>query len=206
MKRWGGIASTAARRFGEQIGHRVALRDFEPGDAAVFQSYRADPRYLRYQPPGAGAPEQARALLERFAAAARRRPRRDFDLAIAALPARALIGCCRLSGAGLPAGCAEYGVELSPPQWGRGLAAEASRLLLGLGFESLALREIRCVTVTENRRVAGLLRRLGFAERGRRRAGAWADEKGWSLTDWSLTRDAWQARAADRRQRRADAE
>ncbi len=185
-------------------GPRVRLRDFASADAAEFARYRRDPRCAAFYAADTVAPAASLRLLERFVAWAVERPRRNFGLAIAEPagedePGR-LIGCCSLFGGRLPQGYAEFGIELAPERWGRGLAGEASRLLLDFGFGALGLAEIRCVTVTQNVRIARLLGRLGFTPGRPRRAppGAdWLEAAGWTLTDW------WLLRAKSRRWRRA---
>jgi ribosomal-protein-alanine N-acetyltransferase len=172
-------------------GDRVRLREFGGEDAADFESYHTDPRFLRFYGPEARDREHLRSLVERFISWAGEEPRRNYQLAIADSTTGQLIGCCGLRTAGLPEKCADFGLELSVDRWGRGLGTEASRLLLAFGFGSLGLEEVRATAVTENTRVARLVEDLRFSEAGRRRGDDWMDEKGWTLTDWSLTREVW---------------
>jgi RimJ/RimL family protein N-acetyltransferase len=174
--------------------HRILLRDFVEADVAAFQAYRADRRYAEFYEPGVGERDESRRLVERFAAWAAERPRRNFQLAIVERRSACLIGCCGLRMRGLPHGYAEFGIELAPERWGQGLAAEASRALLELGFKRLSLEEVRCVSVTQNARLAALARSLGFEPLRTRRGGAWIRARGWTLTDWTLTKRAWCAR------------
>lgn len=175
-------------------GERVQLRDFSGADLAAFQAYRADPRYLEYYEPAAAERDRSERLLERFLAWSRERPRRNFQLAVVERNKEHLIGCCGLRTQGLPVGCAEYGIEISPESWGAGLATEASRLLLEFGFGRLALTEVRCVSVTQNLRLARLAKGLGFAALAARSGEPWMRARGWTLTDWVLTRSAWSTR------------
>jgi ribosomal-protein-alanine N-acetyltransferase len=175
-------------------GERVLLRDFARADLVPFQAYREDPRYLEYYEPAAAERDRSERLLEGFLAWSKERPRRNFQLAVVERSTEHLIGCCGLRTRGLPAGYAEYGIEISPESWGAGLAPEASRLVLEFGFRRLALAEVRGVSVTQNTRVARLANRLGFAALAPRSGERWMRARGWTLTDWVLTRSAWSTR------------
>lgn len=170
--------------------HRIVLRDFCAGDIADYQAYHADPRYLRYYAPEVSDPAHARKLVERFIESAHAQPRRDFTMAIVERTSSELIGCCSLRTAGQEDGYAEFGVELSPTFWGRGLAVEAARGLLEFGFSALKLSEIRGLSVTENRRVEHLVTKLGFKKVRECDGASWMSRLGWTHTEWSLTKSA----------------
>lgn len=174
--------------------HRLLLRDFVAADVTAFHAYRSDPRYAEFYEPGVVARDESRRLVERFAAWAAERPRRNFQLAIVERRSARLIGCCGLRTRGLPHGYAEFGIELAPERWGQGLAAEAARVILDLGFNRLGIEEVLCVSVTQNVRLAALARSLGFEPLRTRRGQGWMCARGWTLTDWSLTKRAWSAR------------
>jgi len=55
-------------------------------------------------------------------------------------------------------------------QWGKGLAGEASQLIVAHGFNELNLRRIACGTFGSNVAMQKLALRLGMKEEGRRRA------------------------------------
>jgi len=175
----------------ELLGERVLLREFRRDDLVMLASYHADARYLEHYGPDVGSREHAERLLDSFLAWAVEAPRRNFQLAIAERSNRGLIGCCGLRTRGMAAGVAEFGVELSPDRWGRGHALEASRLLLGYGFRTLELSQVRAVAVGENERIGRLLRRLGFLSLGTREGKGWMKERGWTLADWTLVLDRW---------------
>jgi RimJ/RimL family protein N-acetyltransferase len=185
---------SAQRRLGTLQSQRILLRDFVEADVVAFHNYRSDPRYAEFYEPGVGACDESRRLVARFAAWSTELPRRNFQLAIVERQSARLIGCCGLRMRGLPHGYAEFGIEIAPERWGRGLAAEASRVLLELGFQRLALEEVRCVSVTQNARLATLARSLGFEPLRIRRGDGWTRARRWTLTDWALTKRGWSAR------------
>ena len=60
--------------------------------------------------------------------------------------------------------CVEIGWRLARPFWGQGLAGEAARLALRVGFEVLALDQIVSFTTLRNVRSRALMERLGMQE------------------------------------------
>jgi RimJ/RimL family protein N-acetyltransferase len=181
-------------RLGALQSPRLVLRDFVEADAPAFHTYRADPRYAEFYEPEVIGRDDSRRLVEWFVAWAAERPRRNYQLAIVERRSARLIGCCGLRTRGLPHGYAEFGIELAPERWGQGLGTEAARVILELGFTRLALEEVRCVSVTQNARLAALARSLGFDPIRTRRGEAWMRARGWTLTDWALTKRSWSAR------------
>jgi RimJ/RimL family protein N-acetyltransferase len=176
----------------EIITKRLLLREFTEGDLPALVAYQDDPRYAEFWPEA--PPDHARALFDMFRLWADERPRRNYQLAVARLQTpHELIGNCGVRGQGLDAGTAEFGIELAPQWWGHGYAIEAARAILDFGFRELGLQEVRGVSVTENTRVTKMAPRLGFTLLGRRPGPAWIDARGWSQTEWRLTRERWGA-------------
>lgn len=167
---------------------RLLLRDFTPDDQAAFRANYADPRHAEFYGPGEGGPEQAAQLLDLFLRWQSERPRRNYQLAIVE---RALspdpIGNCGVRLEGQESGTAEFGLELAPACWGRGIATEAARAILDFGFHHLGLRRIVGISVTQNERVARLVTKLSFRSTGTRPGPDWMQARGWSETAWLLT-------------------
>jgi ribosomal-protein-alanine N-acetyltransferase len=61
---------------------------------------------------------------------------------------------------------AEIGYNLAYAHWGRGLASEAVRALVGLGFAQLNLHRIEATTNLDNTRSMRVLAKVGFTEEG----------------------------------------
>jgi ribosomal-protein-alanine N-acetyltransferase len=180
----------------ELTTERLLLRDFRPGDREALLAYHADPRYTEFYGPQEGGPEQAAQLLDLFLRWQSERPRRNYQLAIVE---RSLspdpVGNVGVRTQGCESGTAEFGLELAPACWGRGIATEAARALLDFGFHNLGLRRIVGISVTENERVARLVTRLGFRAAGTRPGPDWMQARGWSETEWLLTAEDWLSRA-----------
>lgn len=182
----------------ELVTPRLVLREFTTADAPAFAAWQGDPRAAEFVGPDAVTPAQAAALVERFVAWSRERPRRDWQIAVAARDRPAvLLGTVGLRTGDLTPGAAELGVELAPDVWGLGYAGEAARAMLDWGFATLDLAEARAVTVSANERVARLLRGLGFAEAATRPGEPWMAERGWRHVEWRLPRQRWSVDAPD---------
>lgn len=176
----------------ELTTERLLLRDFTVGDRAALLAYHSDPRYTEFYGPEEGGPEHTLQLLDLFLSWQAVRPRRNYQLAIverAASPDP--VGNCGVRSEGYESGTAEFGLELAPACWGQGIATEAARAILGFAFQELGLRRIVGISVTENDRVARLVRKLGFRSAGTRPGPDWMAARGWSETEWLLTAEEW---------------
>lgn len=74
------------------------------------------------------------------------------------------IGACALMKVDEIRGQGEVGYWIGKRYWGSGYAREALRLLIGFGFEMLALDSVRASTFWFNKRSINLLGSLGFSE------------------------------------------
>jgi len=77
-----------------------------------------------------------------------------------------LIGSASLAGLSLPHRRAELGYWIGVPWWGRGLATEASELLLQHGFRELGLERIAGLCYARNQASARVLEKLGMRYEG----------------------------------------
>ncbi len=180
----------------EIVTERLRLREFTGGDLPVLVGYHADSRYGEFAGPD-DPQADARELFRMFIRWADERPRRNYQLAVAERgQSGELLGCCGVRTGGFDAGRAEFGIELAPDWWRHGYATEAARAILEFGFHELGLQAIGAVSVTENAPVTRLAQRLGFRVVGRRPGPAWMEARGWSHTEWALTRELWEAHEA----------
>jgi RimJ/RimL family protein N-acetyltransferase len=177
------------------VGDRVELREHVGDDREAIASYQVDQRFSRFNSYDLAVPVDTKKLVDFFVRWSVEVPRRNYQLAIEHRATGTLIGSAGLRATGMAVAEAEFGLELSPAWWGQGLATESSRVLLRFGFESLALQQVRGVSVTENERVGTLVRRLGFLGRIRPARDGWMCTRGWSLTEWTLTKDDWMRNA-----------
>jgi [ribosomal protein S5]-alanine N-acetyltransferase len=78
----------------------------------------------------------------------------------------ALIGQCTLFGWQRESRRAEVGYSLAAAAWGRGLATEALRALIGHGFDTIGLNRIEADIDPRNIASARVVERLGFVKEG----------------------------------------
>jgi RimJ/RimL family protein N-acetyltransferase len=169
----------------------VELRRWRAADAPrVYQIVTASLDHLRPWLPFAAGFDRAKAtqLADRF--------ERDWESDGAynyAITTRgAVVGSCGLIRRIGPGGL-EVGYWLHPAHTGRGLATMAVRALVEQAFALPDVERVEIVHDTANTPSAGVPRRLGFIELGRRASPPETLTPGEAGVDivWRLTRDAW---------------
>lgn len=143
---------------------RLRLRQWRPSDRAPFAALNADPRVMACFP---STLDQAAsdAMADRCAALIARRGWGFW--ATEEKTGGQFIGFVGLHvpSPALPfSPCVEIGWRLAFPWWGKGLAAEAARKILRIGFERLDIPEIVAFTAAGNLRSRALMARLGMQE------------------------------------------
>ncbi|MGW5645747.1 GNAT family N-acetyltransferase [Saccharopolyspora sp. NPDC003752] len=174
---------------------RLLLRPFTTDDTADVWAYQRQPevaRYLLWEPRDR---EQARDAVAQMAGETRLGAEGDcLTLAVVAQELDAIVGQVELVWRSEKHREGELGYIFNPDHQGRGLATEAAREVLRLGFEELGLHRIigRCNAL--NTASARLMERLGM----RREAhfvqnvhvkGVWRDE-----LRYAILRSEWQER------------
>ncbi len=144
-------------------GERVLLRPMERADADAVVRMRSDPTVLAQlfgeEPPTRDG------HLRWFEEMRARGDRQEFVI-VDRVSGRA-VGTIGLSHIDPAHRRAEYGVLIGEPDArGKGLAAEASRLLLGYAFGPLGLNRVYLHVFPENEAAIRLYRRVGFEPEG----------------------------------------
>jgi RimJ/RimL family protein N-acetyltransferase len=143
---------------------RLRLRQWRDSDFEPFARMNADARVMQFYPATLGR-AASDAMAERIRA---RIAERGWGLWAAELRASGeFIGYVGLEVplADLPfSPCVEIGWRLGQAYWGKGLATEAARAAMRVGFEQLRLDEIVSFTALVNRRSRAVMERLGMLE------------------------------------------
>jgi ribosomal-protein-alanine N-acetyltransferase len=180
------------------ITNRFLLREFTKEDEPAFLAYHADPRYAEFCSPEEVEPDYTRKLLSLFIHWVSEQPRRNYQLAVVPLHnPKELLGCCGLRREGYDPDKAELGIELAPQYWGRyRYAIEVAIALLEFGFGELGLLEVRGFSISANTRITRLAHKYGFVAISSCPGSDWMHTRGWSQTEWQLTRSRWECTSA----------
>jgi len=142
---------------------RLLLRPFAADDVDDVWAYQRDPevaRYLHWEPRDR---ERARVAVAEMVRESDLLGEGDcLSLAVVWPPTGVLIGQVELIWLSEQHRQGEIGYIFHPAYGGRGLATEAARVMLGLGFDGLRLHRIIGRCDARNRASAALLARLGM--------------------------------------------
>jgi len=145
---------------------RLVLRDFRRRDFDDVHAYGSDPEVARYMDWVPNTPDQTREFLARAFDQQSLWPRFGFGLAIVHATAGRVIGSIGLHLRDGPNRTAEIGYCLSREFWRQGLASEAARALVDVGFRTLELHRIFATCDVRNTASFGLMERLGMRREG----------------------------------------
>jgi len=154
-------------------GPRIALRPYVPQDLQAVLRYAADPDVVRFLPWGPEGPEEVQAFIARTMQNARRRPRREYELAAVLRETGELVGAGRIGILSLEHRCGDIGYVLRRDAWGRGLGGEIAQALLAFGFGQLGLHRIEATCDPGNAASRRVLERAGMRLEGLRREDIW---------------------------------
>ena len=145
------------------VTERLVLRPHRDSDLDDLLEFHSDPEVVRYIPWPVQTREQVRVALDLRVTADR--VEKEGDWLILAMELREtgrVIGEVLLKCSSIERGEAELGYAVHAGFHGRGLASEAARAMLALGFGELGLRRVTAELDARNTASAKLLERLGF--------------------------------------------
>jgi RimJ/RimL family protein N-acetyltransferase len=160
---------------------RLILRRFKDEDLSAFLAYRNDPEVARYQSWHSITESQAKDFILEQKSIQPGMPGEWFQFAIELQDSGGLIGDCGLKVNIDQPQQAEFGITLSRPYQGKGLASEAVVCMLDYAFKILDLHRVIAVTDCLNKPSVALLESLGMRQEGHYLQniwfkGAWGDE------------------------------
>lgn len=170
---------------------RLVLREFTAEDWVATHAYQQDPRYLRYNDQPAVTERQTQSFIYMFILWQGEQPRSRAQLAITLAGTGELIGNVGLRRDYPDVRSADMGYELAPTHWGRGLATEAARAMVDLGFGAWGLHRIHAHCITENEASARVLTRVGLRPEARLRQHQWFKDRFWDVSLFGLLREEW---------------
>jgi RimJ/RimL family protein N-acetyltransferase len=141
---------------------RLVLRGWYDGERAAWAAMNADPEVMRYFHDTLTR-EQSDAMLDRMDAALE-----EQGWGLWALERRDTGQLVGMTGLAVPTydlpfnPCVEVGWRLARSAWGRGLATEAAREALRVGFDVVGLHEVVAMTSVPNTPSRAVMERLGM--------------------------------------------
>ncbi|MFE5185368.1 GNAT family N-acetyltransferase [Streptomyces sp. NPDC056628] len=161
-------------------GERTVLRPFTEDDAAVMAEIIEDPDVVRFtgEPPAGLTEERLRSWYGSRSGQTDR-----LDLAVTDRATGELVGEVVLYEWDARARGCTFRTLIGPRGRGRGLGTEATRLIVGHGFEQLGLHRIELEAYGHNARALRVYEKVGFVREGVRRE---ADFRDGRWLDWVL--------------------
>ena len=174
-----------------RVTSRLVLREFVLEDWPAVLAYQSEPDYLRYYHWTERSADDVQAFVQRFIDWQREEPRYRYQVAVTLQETGELLGNCglRLEYPGALAG--EIGYELAPQHWGNGLATEAARSMLALGFEELRLHRIWAECIAENVGSSRVMEKIGMQREGRHRDKEWFKGRWWDTFTYAILAHEW---------------
>jgi ribosomal-protein-alanine N-acetyltransferase len=172
---------------------RLILRSLTPDDAEAIFRMMSDPQVVRYLGMTAMTSlEEASQRVERILTNFEQH--KGIRWALVDRTTGEFLGSCGYLRLLKEHHRAEIGGDLAPSAWGRGLATEATRLILAFGFEQMGLHSVEAVIHPANVASRRVLEKLGFVQEGHFRQNFY-DEFAQQFTDttiFSLLKSDWQ--------------
>jgi RimJ/RimL family protein N-acetyltransferase len=169
---------------------RLLLRDFEPGDFDAFYASSNDPQYRQYYAEQETTRAFWKQIFDRILSATEPPERTKYQLAVC-LPSGELIGTCGVRVEVLEHQQASFGCAIARAYWGQGYAYEASRRIIGFGFDSLPAHRVYAETISENTRARALAERLGMRLEGQLRQHKYFRGRWWDTAIYAVLKQEW---------------
>lgn len=159
---------------------RLLLREFRQGDFEDVHAYAVQPEVARFMDWGPNTEAETVDYMARAFAQQARWPRDGVTLAVEHLEDTRVIGSMRLEVSDRANLSGDVGYSFNLHYWRQGLATEATRALLDVGFGVLGLHRIWAECDVENVASFGVMEKLGLRREahirdGKRVKGVWRD-------------------------------
>ncbi|QTM98859.1 GNAT family N-acetyltransferase [Sediminibacillus dalangtanensis] len=147
-------------------GEMLFLRELKRKDWLDVHAYAALPESSSFQPWGPNTEEQSRQYVNQCMQEACVSPRHRYALAITLSGTGEMVGCCELKLRDVVNKTGELSYIVHPKYWGRGIASEASDLMVSYGFCQLGLHRIIATCDPRNKGSKRVLEKLGMKKEG----------------------------------------
>lgn len=174
---------------------RLTLRPFTMNDAEDVFAYASDPEVPRYLPwePHATI-EDSRSFLDGVLSAYR--DGRPVAWAAELSGTGKVIGGAGYNSWDRPNRSAAFGYAMAKDQWGQGLMTEATKAILGFGFEQMQLNRIWAIAEPENIGSWRVMEKCGLSYEGTLRELRFERGRFRTFKQYSILRSEWEAGAS----------
>lgn len=179
----------AKKAFTSLESDRLLLRRFTAADLLPFLAYLNDPEVARYQSWESYTREEAAKVIDEQANIEPGEPGKWFTFAVELKAEGLLIGHVALKM--LDQLQAEIGFTFARTHQGKGLAFEATCLVLDYLFTALSLHRVTAIADCENERSVALLKRLGMRQEGHFTQNIWFKGKWGDEYLYAVLREEW---------------
>ncbi len=145
---------------------RLALREITERDFAAIHAYASDPEVVEYVPWGPNTEQDTHDFLARTMTAAMADPRLEYVFAVELRDDPGMLGTVGLYVPPNDQDQAMLGYAYGRDAWGRGIATEAARCMVAMGFDVLGLRRIWASCDPENQGSRRVLEKTGLTVEG----------------------------------------
>ena len=177
----------------ELKGGGVTLREHRPEDLQAVHRWHGDSKVMFYLSWGADSLDESLLYLSDCIKDQRQVRRDRYRFAIECNTTGEVMGCATIHwrGRGSTGGDGRLGCFLATEFQGRGVATEATRLLISFGFESLGMHRISATCLAANKSSEKALRGMGFVFEGTMRSHSCRDGVWFDRHFFSILRNEW---------------
>ncbi len=143
---------------------RLVFRELVESDWRMVHDYASLEVVCRYQPWGPNTVEETKTFVSEVLTDHKKNPRTRFMFAVVSKEDDRLIGAIELKIGDFQNG--EIGYIIHPDYWGRGIATEAAKQMVNIGFEHFRLHRIQATCDPNNIASSKVLEKIGMSKEG----------------------------------------
>ena len=172
---------------------RLILREITERDFDAVHAYGSDPEVVQYVPWGPNTEQETHDFIAHCLLSAAAEDRMDYVFGVEFRDDPGLLGSVGLYLKHADDGQAMLGYAYRKAAWGRGIATEAARVMVAMGFDVLGLRRIWAACDPENEGSKRVLENVGMQIEGRLREDTVIRGEVRDTLVWGILEPEWRA-------------
>lgn len=157
---------------------RIVLKEMRERDWRDVHKYASQPIVCQYQPWGPNTEIDSKEFVNQVIEDAKLEPRSRFVFTVIDKGNNQMIGSGEFNLRDLSNKVGEIAYIINPDVWGKGIATEVAKLLIGFGFKVSRLHRIYATCDPRNSGSIKVLEKIGMTKEGRMREDLWIQD-GW---------------------------